>query len=112
MRPSASVDLPPTVPPSTAPLVGEAPAAVLQAIQQQLTVDVPGVDVAAATVVKAEAVEWSDGSLGCPQKGVFYTQAITPGYHVVISVDGVEYDYRATDAGQVRLCEGPGPLGS
>ena len=37
---------------------------------------------------------------------MMYTQAITPGYHVVISVGGVEYDYRATDAGQVRLCTG------
>ena len=66
-------------------------------------------DLAAATVVTAEAVEWSDGSLGCPEPGMMYTQAITPGYHVVISVGGVEYDYRATDAGQVRLCQDAGP---
>ena len=93
-------------------MTGEVPEAVLQAIQQQLAIDVPGVDLAAATVVTAEAVEWSDGSLGCPEPGMMYTQAITPGYQVVISVGGVEYDYRATDAGQVRLCQAPGPLGT
>ena len=111
-RPSVSFDPPPTAPSSNAPVTGEVPEAVMQAIQQQLAIDVPGVDLAAATVVTAEAVEWSDGSLGCPERGMMYTQAITPGYHVVISVDGTEYDYRATDAGQVRLCQAPGPLSS
>lgn len=112
VRPDVSFDPPPTAPTSNAPVTGEVPEPVLQAIQQQLLIDVPGVDIAAATVVTAEAVEWSDGSLGCPERGMLYTQVITPGYHVVISVDGVEYDYRATDAGQVRLCKAPGPLGS
>lgn len=111
-RPSLSPDLPPSAPASNAPVTGEVPEAVLQAIQQQLAVDVPGVDLTTATVVTAEAVEWPDGSLGCPEMGMMYTQAITPGYHVVISAGGVEYDYRATDAGQVRLCKAPGPLGT
>ena len=112
VRPSVSLDLPPSAPPSNAPVTGEVPEPVLQAIQQQLATDVPGVDLSAATVVSAQAMEWPDGSLGCPEPGMFYTQAITPGYQVVISVGGVEYDYRATDEGQVRLCEGTGPLGS
>ena len=112
IRPDASVDLPPTAPPSTAPVTGEVPEETLRAIQQQLAIDVPGVDVTAATVVSAEAVQWPDGSLGCPEMGMLYTQVVTPGYHVVISVDGVEYDYRATDSGQVRLCKNPAPLGT
>ena len=107
IRPSPSLDLPPSAPPSSAPVTGEVPETVLQTIQQQLSVDVPGVNVTKATVVTAEAVEWPDGSLGCPEMGVMYTQVISPGYHVVISVDGVEYDYRATDPGQVRLCKAP-----
>jgi len=111
-RPSLSPDLPPSAPVSNAPVAGEVPEAVLQAIQQQLAIDVPGVDLTSATVVTAEAVEWPDGSLGCPELGMMYTQVITPGYQVVISADGVEYDYRATDAGQVRLCKAPGPLGT
>ena len=111
-RPSASHDLPPTVPPSTAPVTGEVPEATLRAIREQLAIDAPGMDLTAATVVRAEAVQWADGSLGCPQRGVLYTQMITPGYHVVISVAGVEYDYRATQTGEIRRCEDPGPIGS
>ena len=111
-RPSLSPDLPPSAPASNAPVTGEVPEPILQAIQQQLAVDVPGVDLTTATVVTAEAVEWPDGSLGCPERDMMYTQVITPGYHVVISAGGVEYDYRATDAGQVRLCKAPGPLGT
>ena len=39
---------------------------------------------AAAEVVSADAVEWRDSSLGCPEKGKFYAQAIRPGYRVVL----------------------------
>ena len=55
-------------------------------------------------VVKAERVTWSDGSLGCPQPGMAYTQALVPGYWVVIDVDGVAYDYRVSARGGFRLC--------
>ena len=112
VRPSQSLDLPPTAPASNAPVTGEVPQTTLDAVQRQLAQDVPGVDLSAATVVSAEAVEWPDGSLGCPEPGMVYMQVITPGYQVVISIGGKEYDYRATDAGQVRLCAAPGPLGT
>ncbi len=56
------------------------------------------------TEVIGAAVEWSDGSLGCPQPGQMYPQVITPGYHVVLRVDDVEYDYRATTDGFFFLC--------
>ncbi len=107
VRPSPSLDLPPTLPPSGAPVTGEVPEPVLEAVRRQLATDVPGADLATATVVTAEAVEWSDSSLGCPEPGMVYMQVITPGYHVVVSVGGVEYDYRATESGQIRLCGGP-----
>ena len=35
-------------------------------------------------VLSAEAVTWSDGSLGCPEPGMMYTQALVPGYRVQI----------------------------
>ena len=44
VRPSVSLDLPPSAPASNAPVTGEVPEPVLQAIQQQLAKDVPGVD--------------------------------------------------------------------
>lgn len=36
-------------------------------------------------------VEWTDSSLGCPQPGMSYLQVITPGYLVILEVDGKEH---------------------
>ncbi|MFZ0015637.1 MAG: hypothetical protein WAL25_16145, partial [Acidimicrobiia bacterium] len=35
-----------------------------------------GIDVGAVEVLSSESVTWSDGSLGCPEPGMFYTQAL------------------------------------
>ena len=61
-------------------------------------------------MVRAEAVVWNDGSLGCPQPGEFYIQILVNGYWVISQVEGVEYDYRANDSGFFTLCEGIGEL--
>jgi hypothetical protein len=55
-------------------------------------------------VISAEAVTWSDGSLGCPQPGVMYTQALVPGYRVRIRAGGTEFDYHAGRTGAPVLC--------
>ncbi|MDT8450865.1 MAG: hypothetical protein RQ847_11915 [Wenzhouxiangellaceae bacterium] len=34
----------------------------------------------------AEFVTWSDGSLGCPEPGHMYTQALVPGYRIRLRV--------------------------
>ena len=60
-------------------------------------------------VVSADAVTWSDGSLGCPEAGQAYTQALVEGYQVILEVDGERYDYRVGSGPDVKLCEG-GPL--
>ena len=60
-------------------------------------------------VVSAEAVTWNDGSLGCPQPGQAYTQAIVDGYQVVLEVGGERYDYRVGSGASVKLCD-RGPL--
>ena len=44
-------------------------------------------------VKSARKVTWSDGSMGCPQPGMFYTQALVPGYLLVVSDDGDEVHY-------------------
>ena len=94
-----------------APVTGEVPPAVMDAARAELAKSV-GVDAAAtATVVSAEAVDWPDGSLGCPQPDMMYPQVITPGYKVVFEVDGDQYDMRATASGGVVLCESGRPLG-
>lgn len=58
-----------------------------------------------ANVVSAEAVEWSDGSLGCPQPGMMYPQVITPGYKVVLETGGQQYAYHGDGSSNMRLCE-------
>jgi len=55
-------------------------------------------------LVSAEAVTFTDGSLGCPSPGQSYTQALVDGMRVVVSVDGRQYDYRFGEGGGPRLC--------
>jgi hypothetical protein len=55
-------------------------------------------------IVRAEAVVWSDGSLGCPEPGMEYAQALVRGYWVVVNAAGQEYDFRAGNDGNFRLC--------
>lgn len=91
----------------TAPVTGEVPQALLQAIMADLSART-GVAPAAMAVVRAESVVWGDGSLGCPEPGMMYTQALVDGYWVVLKVNAREYDYRASQTGYFRLCEGKG----
>jgi hypothetical protein len=61
-----------------------------------------------AIVVKAvEAVQWSDSSLGCPRPDITYAQVITPGFRVVLEVQGRTYEYH-TDAGRLVILCGAG----
>jgi hypothetical protein len=58
----------------------------------------------ALKVLSAEAVTWPDGSLGCPQPGMMYTQALVPGYRVRIEAVGQVLDYHAGRSGAPALC--------
>jgi hypothetical protein len=55
-------------------------------------------------IVRAEAVVWNDGSLGCPEPGMEYAQALVNGYWVVINAAGQTYDFRVGPGGSFRLC--------
>ncbi len=55
-------------------------------------------------VMVAEAVTWPDGSLGCPQPGMLYTQALVPGYRIVLRVGEATLNYHATAQGPPRFC--------
>ncbi len=86
-------------------VVGEVPAALLQLVLDDAS-ERTGRPAGDLEVVVSEAHEWPDGALGCPEPGQFYTQAITPGYRVVLAVgDGSMLDYRLTARGSLRLCE-------
>ena len=45
-------------------------------------------------IVRAESATWRDSSLGCPEAGVMYAQALTGGVWLVLSHGGLDYDYR------------------
>ena len=62
-------------------------------------------DLADIEVVRSESLIFSDGSLGCPQPDVVYTQAPVPGYRIVLDADGQPLDYRVTERGYMMLCE-------
>jgi hypothetical protein len=55
-------------------------------------------------IMRAESVVWNDGSLGCPEPGMMYTQALVNGYWVVINAAGKTYDFRVDAGGRFHLC--------
>ena len=59
---------------------------------------------ASAHVAAAEAVTWSDGSLGCPQPDRMYTQALVRGWRIRVAAAGQDLDYHASILGNWVLC--------
>lgn len=64
-----------------------------------------GVAEAQVVVRGAEAIQFPDGSLGCPQPGMMYTQMVVPGYRVVVEAGGRTFDYRSARGGEPSICE-------
>jgi hypothetical protein len=87
---------------------GDVPAEMLEQVVADAASGA-GVDPSAVRVVSAEAVTWSDGSLGCPEPGMMYTQALVPGYRVVVEIDGEELHFHASQSGDFAFCEDPQP---
>ena len=85
---------------------GEVPEAILATIIADLAATTEA-DPKAIEVAHAEAVTWSDGSLGCAEPGQVYTQVLVPGYRVILRHAGQQFDYRATEQGFFLLCSRP-----
>jgi hypothetical protein len=68
-------------------------------------------EVAQSEVVlsSAEQVTWSDGSLGCPQPGMSYTQTLVPGYRLVATTPAGRFLYHTDTRGQAVTCAQPPP---
>ncbi|MGD9497183.1 MAG: hypothetical protein AB7Y46_12870 [Armatimonadota bacterium] len=62
-----------------------------------------GIDPAQIEVLEVEAVQWPDGSLGLPEPGMMYTQAIVPGWRIVLGAQGRAFEYHAPDGPAARL---------
>lgn len=58
-------------------------------------------------LVKAEAVVWSDASLGCPQPEMAYIQIPFDGSLIILQAGGRQYEFHAGGKRGVFLCEQP-----
>lgn len=96
-----NVTIPPemTIPPG----LGEVPFEIYQEAAQQAAA-AAGATISDVTVVRAERVTWNDGSLGCPEPGQMYTQALVPGFWLVLAVGDQQFDFRASEAGELKIC--------
>jgi hypothetical protein len=56
-------------------------------------------------VVVAHELTWPDGSLGCPEPGVSYTQALVDGYRIELSDGTTTYEYHGAVGEDPFFCE-------
>jgi hypothetical protein len=68
-----------------------------------------GIPAEAIAVASALVVTWSDGSLGCPQPGMMYTQALVPGYLLTLEVGGERVAYHGAAGSDPSPCGWPAP---
>lgn len=114
---TSSTTMASTVPPTTGPTTEDTmdpntnpsvPASVLDSeIVRTAIADLSertGADASVIEVLSVEEVEWPDGSIGCPQPGMVYTQALVNGTKIVLEFDGVTYDYHQGGSRPVFYC--------
>ena len=66
-----------------------------------------GVPASAVTPLSAVVVVWPDGSLGCPEPGMMYTQVTVDGALIELGVNGAVYRYHSGGSTKPFLCEQP-----
>jgi hypothetical protein len=114
VTPSTATSVPPT-PRALPPTPTVTPVSILEppeAIQATLWLLASQFRVSMDQVhlVRWEQVDWPDGCLGISMRDAC-TQAVVPGYRIVVEVGGQEYEYRSTlpDAQPYRLLLAAGP---
>jgi len=50
-------------------------------------------DPATIEVVEARYVTWPNGAMGCPEPDMMYTQALVPGYRILLRSGGETFAY-------------------
>jgi hypothetical protein len=66
-----------------------------------------GVDAGAVEVVSVDEVTWRDGSRGCAQRGMVYTQALIDGSRITLRADGRTYEYHSGGGRPPTRCDRP-----
>ncbi len=123
LAPAPTDALPPETTPAASPLPAQeaaptedfsqagVPGDLLNGVLEDAALQL-GVAPDSLVVTEAEAVTWPDGSLGCPEPGMFYTQAMVDGYRIVVEAEGQALDYRVQSSGFFRICESRVPRGN
>lgn len=102
-----TVEPPTTVPPTQAPEPSVTPIpvdltpaqlAAMQALAAQLQIPVDQI-----TLVSTEAVDWPNGCLGVVHLGMLCTQNVVPGFRIIFSVSGQQYEYHTNANGTVAI---------
>lgn len=87
----------PNVPSNLQPLVND----ILADIEERT-----GFARSSAQLQSIAAVTWRDGSLGCPQPGMMYTQALVDGYRIIFEVNGKTMAYHTNGTRFFTYCPG------
>jgi hypothetical protein len=98
---NGAIEAPPVVS-SEAPAMSNDLQSIVAAAKQDAVAR--GLPAQALTVQSAQRVTWRDGSLGCPEPQMQYTQALVPGWRVILRVGDTTYDYHAAANGHLILC--------
>jgi uncharacterized protein (TIGR00251 family) len=61
-----------------------------------------GIDEAEIALVRSEAMDWQDTSLGCARSGQTYDPIITPGYRIILAVGENRYEYHTDQQRKIR----------
>ena len=95
--PSAT-PVPPTA--TTAPTATSNPPPAAEKAKQALAQQL-GADPAQLQLVALDPVTWPDGSLGCPEPGKLYTQAIVSGFRAVFVHNGQQREVHTNQDGSL-----------
>ena len=60
----------------------------------------------AIEIERAEYVTWRSGAVGCPEPGTGYTQALVPGYRIVLKAGGAIHHYHGARGRAPFRCPG------
>jgi hypothetical protein len=106
-------------PPAPAPAPSSAPAepeeAPVDDVTAQAKADLAhhlGIPESRIEVVSRQDVTWRDGSLGCPREGEMYTQALVPGYRIVLRAAGSDHHYHGAQGRPPFRCDRPADDGT
>ncbi len=105
--PNATATPPPVAPTSTLPAPTEAiePTAPVEGVSPAegaamlALANAQGFPLDQITLVSTEAVDWPNGCLGVEQPDVACTEAIVPGFRIILAAGGQEFEYHTNQDG-------------